>query len=171
MLLLVVCLGLVIKKFLSNADPVKSEPPPWGGCRLAHQFVGSFCWFVLKFCRVSFFVERCCEPQGKNPARQEGFSAPGALEEGGGTNGRDKACGFFVLGENSDGVCGIRDPSKAANKPPPTPNGSNFSSRSSPPEVISSDPCEVRHGVKRVSRRNPWVLPFGSGGMLGFVEE
>ena len=66
------------------------------------------------------------------------------------------------LGENSDGVCGIRDSSKAVNKTPTkTPNGSIFQS-SSPPEVIASDTREVRHGVKRVSTRNPWVLPFGS---------
>ena len=109
----------------------------------------------------SLLEEGAAKPQGESPARQEGLSAPGPLEEGGGQTGGIGQL-VLVLGENSDGVCGIRDSSKAANKTPTkTPDGSIFQS-SSLPEVIASDPRDVRHGVKRVSRRNPWVLPSGS---------
>lgn len=55
-----------------------------------------------------------------------------------------------------------RDFSKATNKTPnKTPTSSIFQS-SSVPAVITSSPCEVRYALKRVSRQNPWVLPFQS---------
>ena len=134
-----------------------------GGCRLTHQFVGEFllvCFEVLS-CFLLYLRRVLRNHKGKI---QQGRRVSAHLElwkrEVGQMGGIRQL--VLVLGENSDGVCGIRDPSKAANKTPTkTPNGSIFQS-SSPPEVISSDPCEVRHGVKRVSRRNPWVLPFGS---------
>lgn len=52
--------------------------------------------------------------------------------------------------------------SKGATKiPNKTPYSLVFQS-SSVPVVMTSSPCEVRYAVKRVSRQNPWVLPFHS---------
>lgn len=60
---------------------------------------------------------------------------------------------------------------KAANKIPNKTQNSYIFQSSSVPAVIIRSPCEVRYAFKRVSRQNPWILPFQSQEGLDLSKE
>lgn len=137
-----------------------------GGCWFAHLFVWSFCcchcWFLFKFCCVSFFAQgRCCKTTGKKSNATRGSQCTwGFLKRE--IWFKQKGEGHLFLPLEKIRVVSLtsRSFSKGASKiPDKTPNSLVFRS-SSAPVVMTSSPGEVRYAVKRVSRQNPWVLSF-----------